>query len=532
MDRVFPALAALGTGLMLAAALPPWGWWPLALVGLVALDRLIADRGRAARFWRGLGAGAGLYLPSLAWMLDMTLPGYLIASAAYAALLGAAVALVPAAAPGRWFALPGAIVLAELLRWSWPFGGVPLSSLAIGQVAGPLAPVLRLGGALLLVMVTVVAGVALAAMLARRWRAAAVATALVAAVVALGAVAPRGETVGSLDVALVQGGGRQGTRAADTDERRVFERHLRMSEQVETPVDLVVWPEDVVDVEGPVTEVREGDELADHARELGAPLVVGVVEGVDSERFRNASVAYDADGEIVDRYDKVRRVPFGEYVPLRSLLGSLADAASGRDAIVGDGPALVRTPAGDHAVAISWEIFFGDRVREGVRQGATVVLNPTNGSSFTGTIVQTQQVATSRMRAIENDRWVLQVAPTGFSAVVAPDGTVTQRSEISEPELLRASVDARRGTTLYTRLGLLPSWIGIALSLVLAGGAARRAARYREGAPALSSRAQTSNSTVTGPSLTSSSDMTAPKRPVATDAPSERSSDATSSTSG
>ena len=84
--------------------------------------------------------GIGLYVPSLAWMIELTAPGYVIATVAYAALLGGAMVLVPAAAPGDGTALPGAIALAELLRWTWPFGGVPLSSLAVGQVAGPLAP--------------------------------------------------------------------------------------------------------------------------------------------------------------------------------------------------------------------------------------------------------------------------------------------------------------------------------------------------------------------------------------------------------
>jgi apolipoprotein N-acyltransferase len=173
MRRLVTALACLGSGLLVAAALPPWGWWPLAFAGLVALDRLIADRPRGSRFRRGAVAGVGLYVPSLAWMIDMTVPGYAIAALAYAALLGVAAALVPARAPARWIGLPGAVAVVELLRWSWPFGGVPLSSLAVGQVAGPLAPVLRLGGALLLVEVTVVAAVALAAALSRRWRAAA-----------------------------------------------------------------------------------------------------------------------------------------------------------------------------------------------------------------------------------------------------------------------------------------------------------------------------------------------------------------------
>jgi apolipoprotein N-acyltransferase len=194
--------------------------------------------------------GLGLYVPSLAWMIDMTAPGYAIAVVAYAALLGLALTIVPATAPGRWVALPGAIALAELLRWSWPFGGVPLSSLAVGQAASPLAPVLRLGGALLLVEVAVVVGVGLAALVARRWLAAGVAAAVVVVAVLAAVVGPRGSATGEeLRVALVQGGGAQGTRAWNTDEREVFERHLEASELVEPPVDLVVWPEDVVDVE-------------------------------------------------------------------------------------------------------------------------------------------------------------------------------------------------------------------------------------------------------------------------------------------
>ncbi|HLM63142.1 MAG TPA: apolipoprotein N-acyltransferase [Acidimicrobiales bacterium] len=490
MRRFVPLAAALATGVVIAAALPPWGWWPLAFVGIVALDRLIADQPRGVRFRRGSVIGIGLYVPSLAWMLDMTIPGYAIATAAYAALLGLALMAVPARAPGRWLALPGAVALAELLRWSWPFGGVPLSSLAVGQAAGPLAPVLRVGGTLLLVEVTLIAGVALAALVARRPAVAAVAGALALVAVVGAGLAPDGRQVGTMRVALVQGGGPQGTRASATDERLVFDRHLEATDAVRPPVDLVVWPEDVVDVDGPIEESTEGRELVQLARRLGVPLIAGVVEGVDSERFRNASVAYDGDGEIVDRYDKVHRVPFGEYVPLRSLIEPFGGAdLSGRDAVVGDHPALLDTAAGRVSVAISWEVFFGDRVREGVESGAEVVLNPTNGSSFTGTLVQTQQVASSRMRAIESGRWVLQTAPTGFSAVIGPDGTVRQRTAVSEQAVLQATVGRRQGTTLYTRWGLLPGWIvavaGLALGWGLAGRRSRRdAGPARAGDPA------------------------------------------------
>ena len=102
----------------------------------------------------------------------------------------------------------------------------------------------------------------------------------------------------------------------------MFERHLEASEEVPAGTDLVVWPEDVVDLEGPLAASPEGGTLAALARELGATLVVGVTEQ-EGNRFRNAAVAYDPDGTVTDRYEKVRRVPFGEYVPLRALLDAV-----------------------------------------------------------------------------------------------------------------------------------------------------------------------------------------------------------------
>jgi apolipoprotein N-acyltransferase len=473
-----------------AAALPPWGWWPLAFVGIVGLDRLIADRSRWSRWRRGTAVGIGLYVPSLAWMIELTAPGYVIATLAYAALFGLAMVIVPARAPARWIALPGAIALTELLRWSWPFGGVPLSSLAVGQAGGPLAPVLRVGGALLLVEVAVIAGVGLAALVRRRWLAAGVAGSLVLVALVVGVLGPGAHRVGSLRVALVQGGGDQGTRAINTDERKVFLRHLDASREIEPPVDLVVWPEDVVDVDKLGGSREEGD-LQALARRLGTTLVIGAVEDSGRKHFLNASVAYGPDGEVVDRYDKVHRVPFGEYVPLRWLISPFGgDELTARDAVVGDHPAELDTPAGKFSVAISWEIFFADRVREGVGDGAELVLNPTNGSSFTGTLVQTQQVASSRMRALESDRWVLQVAPTGFSAVIGPDGRVHQRSAVSEQRVLYDTVELRRGTTLATRLGLAPALAvaiaSLALGWFVAGPPQRRSgdeAADRELAP-------------------------------------------------
>ncbi len=468
----------LGAGVLLALALPPWGWWPLALGGLVLLDRLLDGQPPAARFRRGWLVGFALLAPTLYWIHDLTLPGWIIAALVYATVIGAAMILVPPHR-GRWLALPAAWALSEAVRGAWPFGGVPLSTLAIGQVGGPLVGVVRVGGALLLGGITVTAAVAISAALRRRWLPAAIALAVVLAVTGGAAVAPRGHDTGrSIEVALVQGGGPQGTRALDTNPRDVFDRHLAASRAIPKGMDLVVWPEDVVDTFTTVADSPEGAELSALARRTKATLVAGVVESEDPAHFHNAAVAWNPQGVLIDRYEKVHRVPFGEWVPLRALLEPFAGGSLPRkDAIVGLGPPTLSTPAGKLGVAISWEVFFGHRARSAIGHGGEVLLNPTNGATFTGTLVQTQQIASSRLRAIETGRWVVQVAPTGFSAFVTPDGTVLERTGVSERAVRTHRVQLRHGLTLYNRWGEWPTFAAIALALLGAWFLARRGER-------------------------------------------------------
>lgn len=456
------ALGSVAAGGLVALSMPPWGWWPLALVGLVAFERLIADQPLWARMWRGFGFGAGWLFPATFWMVDFTLPGYLAVCVVFSALYGLAGAACP---PGRsrWVALPGLFVLAGAIRWRWPFGGVPLATLPMSQVDTPWATTVRVLGPLLLVGVCAAIAMVLAAALDRRWQAA-----LALAVVVLGfwgwaALAPRGSANGTIDVAVVQGGGPQRTRAANTEPGVVFQRHLEASQLVQPPVDLVVWPEDVVDVHGLFANSEERLRLAELARELNTTVVAGVVEDVSTTEAANFAAVLTPDGTLVDRYDKVRLVPFGEYVPLRSLIEPLApDYLPARDMRRGDTTAVVDTPVGLLGVSISWEIFFEDRARDAIGNGGEVLLNPTNGASYWLTIVQTQQIASSRLRALETGRWVVQSAPTGFSAFVDPDGNVYQRTAVSERKVIQAEIELRTGQTLATRAG---PWPMIALTL-------------------------------------------------------------------
>ncbi|HYX44071.1 MAG TPA: apolipoprotein N-acyltransferase, partial [Acidimicrobiales bacterium] len=287
---------------------------------------------------------------------------------------------------------------------------------------------------------------------------------LVALAAVAGAVAPRGSTTGTLRVAAVQGGGARGFRAVDVDPQVVFDAHVAASAGIRPPVDVVLWPEDVVDVDGPLAGSPEEGTLAGLARALGTTLVAGVVEDTEPGRFRNAALAWGPDGVVVARYDKVHRVPFGEYVPGRAFIRHLADlSAVPRDAIAGRGPGLLPTAAGRLGVLVSYEVFFTDRARAAVGAGADLLLVPTNASSFSTSQVPGQELAAARLRAVETGRTVVQAAPTGYTAVVDAGGRVRARSALGGPEVLTRTVERRQGRTLAARAGELPL-------VVLSGG--------------------------------------------------------------
>lgn len=465
-SRPVAALRALLAGICLAASVPPWGWWPLAFVGIAVLDGLVADqpwRTRFARTW--LVAVAWLY-PSTLWMFDLTGPGYVVAGAFFALYFAAAGALTPAG-PARRIVLPLAFALAEVARWSWPFGGVPLAHLALGQVDSPLGQAARVGGSMLVVVLVVVIGQVLAAAAQRTYRPALTGLAVAVIVILAGVLHPRSDVVRTVDVALVQGGGPQRTRASSVQQPVVLSRHIEASRYLDQPVDLIIWPENVVNPGRFLTRADADRLVRNVAAQTGASVLAGWFFAI-SDRFTvNYQSTVTPDGREIDRYDKVRIVPFGEYVPLRGLIELVNSEIPGRDVLPGTSEPVLDTPVGPVGVAISWEGFFESRNRAAVRAGAELLTNPTNGSSYWLTQVQTQQTASNQLRAIENDRWVLQVAPTGFSAIIDPEGNVVQRSGISERATLTGTVEMRDGRTLASRLGFWPLTIAALLAIAV-----------------------------------------------------------------
>ena len=276
------------------------------------------------------------------------------------------------------------------------------------------------------------------------------------AVPAVGLWSPAGRPVpgGDVRAALVQGGGKRGTRAIDSDPNVVFERHLAVSRTVVDPVDLVVWPEGMLQTVGSFQGTPQANAVAEEAKRLGATVVVGVEPTLPGGGYLNEVAAWGPEGNIVSIYVKNHLVPFGEYIPWRSVISRLFNvSAVPSNGIPGHSVGFMRTPAAPLGVMISYEVFFDERARGGVRSGAQILIVPTNTASYRSSQVPAQELAAARLRAWETGRWLLQVTPTGYTAVVGPSGQVVERSSLGARDVVEYTVAKRTGWTLYVATG-------------------------------------------------------------------------------
>jgi apolipoprotein N-acyltransferase len=483
------ALPSLVAGVLLALSLPPWGWWPLGLVGAALFYWRLSGLALRTRIWSGWLAGLGCFAIGLAWARAFNWYGALVLVLVEALFFAAAAACTPPDR-GRAPAFVGACTLAEALRTAWPFGGLPLGGVFLGQADGPLLQLARLGGPLLITAGVYAGGVALATLFSwararvasapapAAWGALAVIAGLVALVLAGAAAPDGGGPVGAVQTAIVQGGGARGVSKEEISPTSVFQAQLAAMAGVgaHPGPDLVLWPEDVVGLGGPLAGSPEAALLSRLARRLHTTLLVGVTTPAGTTAFRNEVVAWGPNGRIVGVFEKVHRVPFGEYVPDRSLFAHVANLSGvPLDAVPGHGSGLMRTPAAPLGLLVSFEVFYANRSHSSVRDGAELLAVPTNTSSYSTSQVPAQEVAAAQVQAVQTGRDLVQASPTGYSAAVTQRGVVVARSTLGRRQVLTVPVALRRGFTPYDHWGDLPVVL-LALGAVLLGWA--RQLRY------------------------------------------------------
>jgi apolipoprotein N-acyltransferase len=498
-----PWSQALAGGVLTTLTVPPVGWWPLAVPGIALLySAVLRTDGRRAAFRLTALWALGLYVPSLWWMTAFSLPGGIFVGLLEASITGLTASVVlprirsgghlrrrprrhssassrlpRASRPATAAGLVGGLVFADALRSLWPFGGLPLGGIDLGQADGWFAPVVGWTGRLGLVSVVAGLGVVLVELLRaprltrpnRRLVSLLGAAGLLvlSPVAAVGTQERAGSPSGSdrtpREVLVVQGGGPRGLLASTENARRTFEAHVDATtaalDQLSDSVALILWPENTVDADTFATSDRYAQlqTLMRSIRPSGAYLSVGITEDGGPTEFLNAQVMIDPATRIVDRYDKVRRVPFGEYFPLRKQIESLGLAdLPNRDARPGTEAGILRAGPSTFGVLISYEGFFDDRARNAVRAGAEVLLIPTNASSYKTTQLPSQQIAAAQLRALETNRDVFQAGPTGYSAFIRANGDIDQLTGLGTRETFIGTFTVRTNQTPYVRYNDAP----------------------------------------------------------------------------
>ncbi|HJL99550.1 MAG TPA: nitrilase-related carbon-nitrogen hydrolase, partial [Acidimicrobiales bacterium] len=318
MNRLAP-VGRFVLGALISLSLPPYGLWALAPICLGIYLQFSRHESFRRQLINTFTLWMGYFTVSLTWMTDLTIPGWVAATPVQALIMAVPLALVPCNGRGRSAAIPSALVVGEAIRWVVPFGGVPMSSLAMGPIDTYLVDVVRVAGPLLLIAVIGLVAIMVEGALSTQFRT--VLGSLVAVGILLGVaqVAPVGRSEDLIMASVVQAGGELGTRAATSDQVAVLDRHLAAIEANPIDTDLMVWSESSVTTFAPLEQSRELSILSELATDLNTVIVANFSE-IDGDNFRNASVSIDPGVGLIDRYDKVHLVPFGEYIPLRGLI--------------------------------------------------------------------------------------------------------------------------------------------------------------------------------------------------------------------
>jgi apolipoprotein N-acyltransferase len=409
-----------------------------------------------------------------AWVPLAVLEGlfYGLAGLATAALTrpGARLPLWPVWVSCAW-------VLLEALRGVVPFGGFPWGRLAFAVEDTPVAPALAYVGAAGVTFLVALLGVTLAWAVLRVRRApvralagllAAAALACVAAVVPWQATGPGDRRV---VVAAVQGNVPGKGLEAFAERRQVLDNHVHATEELARRIaagearrpDLVVWPENSSDI-NPYTDPSAAAAIGGAAKEVGVPLLMGAyVGGRADEGWYNRAIVWSSAGVPGAYYDKIHPVPFGEYIPLRSLLAPRISALQQipSDMVRGTRPGVLQVGPARVGVLMCFEVAYDGLLRDLVDGGADVIVVPTNNATYTGTGQIEQQFAMSRLRAIETGRYVVVASTNGISGIVAADGSVVERAPERRQVVLERAVPLLHRSTPATVLG---RWPELALS--------------------------------------------------------------------
>lgn len=437
--RTLPIALAGGVAAGLAFEPVGYGWLaPLAMAMLWI--------GATRSHWRAAlihGACFGFTFMGvlLWWLVDS------IGVGAWVLLVGTQTLAVVAAAAGihavsRLPAGPvwaGAVwVLVESTRSAWPLGGLPWGRLGVTAIDTPWATLLPYAGNPGTGFVIAATGFGLGG-LATRHRGSDLAVIGAVMVSFAATVAPVVTPhEGTFRVAVVQGGVPGDGRDVAGNHQQVTANHVQQTEELAQRIaagetrapDLIVWPENSTAVD-PLRDRATRTAIDEAVSAVGIPtLVGGVFDGPDDATAYNRGIVWRPDGETGPTYTKTHPVPFGEYIPWRSVIGGWSSRFEliPRDFLPGSGEGPLNVAGIKVADAICFDVAYDDVLPDQVRRGAQLVTVQTSNATFYGTHQPEQQFEITRARAVELGRSIAVASINGISAIIDPRGRVLARS--------------------------------------------------------------------------------------------------------
>ncbi len=511
-------LAAVAGGVALVGAFPPAGFWPLAAVGPALLVIALYRQGLRASFVIGLVFGLAFFVPLLSWLVNVAWYAWAALAVAEAVIFGvlAVGQRLLLGLPGWPLAVGAWWVAAEAMRSRWPYA-FPWGRLAMSQAGAPTAGWAAIGGPPLLSFLVALTGAMLAWLVLRRGSStdfstgpsaglstgrdrrrlilAAAATAATAGLALAGTLLPvdgAGTGQRTATVAAVQGDVPHARSLPDLlRASTVTENHAAATRALAAQVasgarpapDLVIWPENSTDLD-PGEYPAIYATIARAVAAIDRPVLVGALL---ENPLRNTGQLWLPRRGPVEIYVKRQLVPFGEYIPFRSLLAHITPLVNLQPVnfTAGHRAVVFRQGAIRLGDVICYEVGFDGLVRSEVTAGANLLAVQSNDATFEvdgQSGESTQQVAMARIQAITSDRAIVYASTTGESAIIAPDGAVLARSGMWQRAVLDRRVPLRTGLTLADRLAGWPEAVITALAILALGWAiARRVVRARRG---------------------------------------------------
>ena len=473
-------LLAAAAGALITLSLAPFGFWPLGIVSCGLLAFLLKDLNPIQSAIRGWFYGLGMFGAGTSWVYvsihtfgNAPIPLAAGLTVLFSMGLGLFIAIplylygrfIPNTPLGNTLGFAAIWGLSEWLR-SWLLTGFPWLFVGYGHLNSPLTGWAPVGGVMFISFIIALSGAVIADAIRRKritWP-------LVAPTLALWLLGPLLNTVHwtsasdkeDISVALVQANIPQSIKWDRDQYWPTLKLYRHLSEPLWAKHDIIIWPEAAIpgyyQTAKPFLD-QESAKAEQHDSTLITGLPTMQVNPDGQRRFFNSIIAL-GDGQGL--YHKQQLVPFGEYVPLESLLRGLIDffdlpmsafTAGGND------QSLLKAGNVSLSPSICYEVIYGDLVAHTVPE-ADILLTISNDAWFGESIGPLQHMEMAQMRALETGRYMIRATGNGISAIVDERGRILQRSQQFKREILEGKAQLRQGATPFAATGSLPFVLG------------------------------------------------------------------------